>query len=128
MVDSQCRCCAAPLMSGAGELRTGEGVRGMGGGTSSCTLRVSGVRAERERSAASSMCVVDDGADPYFSLHSAVVCVVEVGCFVHDPTGCLAVAGLMLAVPAVVEGAAPFDLAVPVFGVDVADDVYPAPN
>ena len=40
------------------------------------------------------MCVFDGGADPYFCLHSAVVCDVEVGCFVHEPTGCLAVAGL----------------------------------
>ena len=71
------------------------GESGMGGGTSSCTVRAEGSgTAVCVCRAAPSLCVVDGGADPYFSLHSAVVCVVEVGCFVHEPTGCLAVAGL----------------------------------
>ena len=96
MVDNQCCCCGAPLTSGADALGAGEGVSGTGGGTSSCTSRVqSDATVVRERDAASSMCVFDGGADPYgFSLHSAVVCDVEVGCLVQEPAGCLDVAGL----------------------------------
>ena len=60
-------------MSAAG--LAGVGVRGTGGGTSSCASRDAEVdgAALCVCRAAPSMCVVDGGAGPYFFLHSAVV-------------------------------------------------------
>jgi len=75
---------------------SGEGIgdeRGTGGSTSSCTLRSAEVvcAAKLSGRAVASIGVVDDGAAPYFFLHSAVVCVVDRGWFVHEPAGCLSV-------------------------------------
>ena len=58
-----------------GRAGTGVGVRGTGGGTSSCASRDAegNAAAVCVCRAAPSMCVVDGGADLYFLLHSAVV-------------------------------------------------------
>jgi hypothetical protein len=79
-VANQWRCCSAPWTCGAvAGLASGE-VRGMGGGTASCTSRFaegSCAAAVCVCRAAPSLCAADGGADPYLFLHSAVVCVVE---------------------------------------------------
>ena len=60
--------------------------------------------------AASSMCVDEGGAGPYFFLHSAVVCDVDAGWLVHEPAGCLAAAGEPFAVPTLAAAVVSFDL------------------
>lgn len=80
---------------GGDEVMTeGEG-RGMGGSTSSCTLRSAegGSAAKWEACAAALMGRVNAGADPYADRHSAVVWVVDVGCLVQEPAGCLPESG-----------------------------------
>ena len=77
----------------------------MGGNTSSCTPR--GAEADSaavsDSRAAPSMGVVDGGADSYFFLQSAVVCVVDKGWFVHEPAGNLGAAGEPLLVELALE-------------------------
>jgi hypothetical protein len=58
-----------------GRIEEAETVSGMGGSTSSCTLRSDegGSTAKERACAAALIGEVNAGADPYFALHSAVV-------------------------------------------------------
>jgi hypothetical protein len=98
MVSSQCRCCDAPCTRGTRGGWAGDGSesgvtggRGMGGSTSSCTLRSDevGSAACWSGRAVASMGSSDAGAAPYcpFLLHSPVVWVVDVGWWVQEPAG-----------------------------------------
>jgi hypothetical protein len=65
--------------------------KGTGGGTSSCTLRSAEAKSTAGLivSAAAEMGRIAAGADPYFLLHSSVLCVVESGWLVQEPAGYL---------------------------------------